>query len=234
MANLETQASPFEILLGSDTRFKIWIQLNLYGELKLSQIAENLQKSKSTIHEHIQKLLKAGLLQISQEKQSRGWIPAKFYQLAPDWKEKFYNSPEIKDIEGQTELQENLKHINRQKVITRMNMNILELKMQFHDLFEQKLLSENQEDRDKYLKKYTEMRYSQKREKLGKLTSDIVDFFGFYEDSKYYKFMYDVLTIEFDSKEEPPQQKERSANNEKSFYVMLTGIPLKKMLDLLK
>jgi predicted DNA-binding protein YlxM (UPF0122 family) len=38
------------------TRFQIFTYLNIYGKLSLTEIAEKLNKSKSTIHEHIKKL----------------------------------------------------------------------------------------------------------------------------------------------------------------------------------
>ncbi|MFX0040923.1 MAG: helix-turn-helix domain-containing protein [Promethearchaeota archaeon] len=38
------------------TRFQIFTYLNIYGKLSLTEIAEKLHKSKSTIHEHIKKL----------------------------------------------------------------------------------------------------------------------------------------------------------------------------------
>ncbi|MFX1469814.1 MAG: helix-turn-helix domain-containing protein [Promethearchaeota archaeon] len=38
------------------TRFQIFTYLNMYGKLSLTEIAEKLNKSKSTIHEHIKKL----------------------------------------------------------------------------------------------------------------------------------------------------------------------------------
>ncbi|MFX1281852.1 MAG: HTH domain-containing protein [Promethearchaeota archaeon] len=42
-------------LLGK-TKFQIYSFLNIYGQLSLSEIAQKLNKSKSTIHSHIQKM----------------------------------------------------------------------------------------------------------------------------------------------------------------------------------
>jgi predicted DNA-binding protein YlxM (UPF0122 family) len=40
----------------SKTRFQIYTYLKIYGKLSLTEIAEKLNKSKSTIHEHIKKI----------------------------------------------------------------------------------------------------------------------------------------------------------------------------------
>ncbi len=50
----EQMADLMELL--NKTRFQIFTYLNMYGKLSLTEIAQKLNKSKSTIHEHIKKL----------------------------------------------------------------------------------------------------------------------------------------------------------------------------------
>ena len=50
----EQMANLMDLL--NKTRFEIYTYLNMYGKLSLTEIAEKLNKSKSTIHEHIKKL----------------------------------------------------------------------------------------------------------------------------------------------------------------------------------
>ncbi|MFX0043239.1 MAG: winged helix-turn-helix domain-containing protein [Candidatus Hodarchaeota archaeon] len=50
----EQMSAMFDLL--NKTRFQIYTYLNMYGKLSLTEISEKLNKSKSTIHEHIKKL----------------------------------------------------------------------------------------------------------------------------------------------------------------------------------
>ncbi|MFX0084024.1 MAG: ArsR/SmtB family transcription factor, partial [Candidatus Hodarchaeota archaeon] len=50
----------FDLL--SKTRFQIFTFLNMYGKLSLTEIAQKLNKSKSTIHGHIKKMKNADAL----------------------------------------------------------------------------------------------------------------------------------------------------------------------------
>jgi len=65
----------------NDTRFQIWGLLSMYHELSLSELCNKLNKSKSTVHHHLQRLLDIGIIEVVREEKVRGSIPAKIYSL---------------------------------------------------------------------------------------------------------------------------------------------------------
>ena len=75
-------------LLNHEIRFKIFSLLNMYPELNFTELSEKLNKSKSTIHPHIQKLIDVELIHVSREEQVRGKFSRKYYSLVPDIFEK--------------------------------------------------------------------------------------------------------------------------------------------------
>jgi DNA-binding transcriptional ArsR family regulator len=75
-----SQYDPIKIFQ-NDTRFQIWGLLSMYQELSFSKICRKLNKSKSTVHYHLQKLIELGLIEVVREEKVRGSIPAKIYSL---------------------------------------------------------------------------------------------------------------------------------------------------------
>ncbi|MFW9823178.1 MAG: ArsR family transcriptional regulator [Candidatus Thorarchaeota archaeon] len=65
----------------NDTRFQIWGLLSMYQELSFSDLCRKLNKSKSTVHHHLQKLIEIGIVEVIREEKVRGSIKAKFYAL---------------------------------------------------------------------------------------------------------------------------------------------------------
>jgi len=84
----EIQEETVTEILKSEIRFRIFVLLNLYPELSFSEISQKLNKSKSTIHPHLEKLIKLELIEVSREEKVRGNIPAKFYSLKKGYLEK--------------------------------------------------------------------------------------------------------------------------------------------------
>ncbi|UCC19779.1 MAG: winged helix-turn-helix transcriptional regulator [Promethearchaeota archaeon] len=72
---------PFFELLESEIRFRIFSLLNIYPELSFSEIAEQLNKSKSTLHPHIQKLMDIGVVELSRDEKVRGNFTRNYYSL---------------------------------------------------------------------------------------------------------------------------------------------------------
>ncbi|MFX1490508.1 MAG: winged helix-turn-helix domain-containing protein [Promethearchaeota archaeon] len=71
-------------LFQNDTRFQMWGLLSMYSELSFSEICKKLEKSKSTVYHHLQKLIEIGLVEVKREEKVRGSIPAKIYALRND------------------------------------------------------------------------------------------------------------------------------------------------------
>ncbi|MCF2139310.1 MAG: helix-turn-helix domain-containing protein [Candidatus Lokiarchaeota archaeon] len=68
-------------LLADETNFEIILSLFIYQELTLSQLEEYIQKSRSTIHRHLQLLKRSELIKESKEVKVRSHIPAKYYSV---------------------------------------------------------------------------------------------------------------------------------------------------------
>jgi DNA-binding transcriptional ArsR family regulator len=83
-----SKEEPIIEILRSEIRFRIFVLLNLYPELSYTEISQKLGKSKSTIHPHLEKLIKLELIEVSREEKIRGNIPAKFYSLKKGYLEK--------------------------------------------------------------------------------------------------------------------------------------------------
>ncbi|MFW9971233.1 MAG: ArsR/SmtB family transcription factor [Candidatus Odinarchaeota archaeon] len=73
--------SSFIDVLKSEVRFRIFSLFNLYPELSLTELKDIMNRSKSTIHHHLDKLIEAGLIEVSREEKVRGNILKKYYSL---------------------------------------------------------------------------------------------------------------------------------------------------------
>lgn len=93
MNKLEIYKEPFFELLESELRFRIFSLLNIYPELSFSEIAELLDKSKSTLHPHIRKLIDIEVIEVSREEKVRGNFTRNYYSL----KSGVFNDLEVVD-----------------------------------------------------------------------------------------------------------------------------------------
>ncbi|MFX0140148.1 MAG: winged helix-turn-helix domain-containing protein [Candidatus Hodarchaeota archaeon] len=71
-------------ILRSKTRFQICNLLNIYRDLSVLDLSRRIGKSKSTIYEHLKKMMDSGFVKISREEKSRSNIYKKYYS----WVEK--------------------------------------------------------------------------------------------------------------------------------------------------
>ena len=226
--------SSYEILFESETRFEIWIQLSLNSEMNLGELSRQLKRSKSTIHEHLKKLLKAGLITEIRKEYVKGRIPSKYYSLDIDYFIKLSESPEIPSKTVQMDIQSAIKHISRQKVFARMNQKLLEYKMKFHNHMEKKLLSENPEIQEKYLEIFNSMRLSKIEGESTRLTSDIIDYIEFYSDELYYDFMVDFLRLGEKYELKQMELLKKNPKMKQDFIISLISLPIRKIQRELK
>jgi len=69
-------------ILDNKIRFRIFQLLFVYGELSLTELTKQMNKSKPALYHHLQKMIKLGIIQVSKEEAVRGSIKAKHYCLA--------------------------------------------------------------------------------------------------------------------------------------------------------
>ncbi|MFX0042817.1 MAG: helix-turn-helix domain-containing protein [Candidatus Hodarchaeota archaeon] len=98
MNELEIYKKHFFELLESELRFRIFSLLNIYPELSFSEIAKLLDKTKSTLHPHLQKLIDIGVIEVSREEKVRGNFTRNYYSL----KSGVFNDLEVVDIKLST------------------------------------------------------------------------------------------------------------------------------------
>ncbi len=99
MDNISSKKEQMSDLLDllNKTRFQIYTYLNIYGKLSLTEIAEKLNKSKSTIHEHIKKLKEVnGIIEekrpiYSDPNSNKPKVFENVYSLNPEFTTEFEN-----------------------------------------------------------------------------------------------------------------------------------------------
>ena len=86
--NSKADESSVAELLDSEIRFQIFSLLSMYPELSFTELSKKLNKSKSTLHPHLKKLIEdLDLIEIS-KKVRRGGNPAQYYSLKPGYEDK--------------------------------------------------------------------------------------------------------------------------------------------------
>jgi DNA-binding MarR family transcriptional regulator len=74
-------------IMSSEPKFQIWSMLSIYQELSLADLARLTYKSKSTIHEHLKKMIEGGIVYETRSEPSKSNIEKKYYGLAPEIQE---------------------------------------------------------------------------------------------------------------------------------------------------
>jgi len=80
----QPQQIKFDELLQNVTRINIFMYLKMNASLSFGEIVRLTKKSKSTVHHHLQKLIKGGLVQeVIKSKEPRNQFDPKHYELVP-------------------------------------------------------------------------------------------------------------------------------------------------------
>jgi len=82
--NQKSEKLTIDNIVRSKTRFQICNFLIIYRELSILDLSRRIGKSKSTIYEHLKKMMDAGFVRVSREEKSRSNIKRKYYS----WVEK--------------------------------------------------------------------------------------------------------------------------------------------------
>jgi len=85
-------------LFKSRTRLLIYALLSINVEMNLNEMKKLLKKSKSTLSEHLHKMIKAGLVVVTREEKIRGNIKSKYFCLAENAKEAVHDIKPRKNI----------------------------------------------------------------------------------------------------------------------------------------
>ena len=128
------KSSDISDLLKNQVRFNIYSMLEVFGELSLTKLAYKLHKSKSTIHEHLKRLLETGLIStpIKKPSLSKSNVFENYYKLSENYRNV------LSHIDDQLDLltpmtKRKAKHILQMgKSMTKFFISSLEKKLSFY------------------------------------------------------------------------------------------------------
>lgn len=215
-------------IFNSNIRFRILQLLFVYGELSLTELTKHMNKSKSALYHHLQKMINFGVVKVSREEQVRGSIMAKYYRLDEQsaLNIQLISEEELKKISNPKKRLKTLESIiNTYK----SSISLFRKKMDILDLYTDFLEKEVQarEDSDKI-----QLDFQQ-------LISDYnIGFQAQYLSEKQYKKFIEYyqdfylkireMIVSNDSKRD--QKNGKIA--ERPYFVLTLIMPLKKLLDL--
>ncbi|MFW9820614.1 MAG: winged helix-turn-helix domain-containing protein [Candidatus Thorarchaeota archaeon] len=215
--------SKIDMSVLTGVRMRILGLLNVYPELSFTELAKKLEKSKSTIHPHLHKLIELGIVEISKKEHIRANIEAHYYSLTPD-AEKILLIAAYDYSQGfDKELIQNIAKSRKSFAI--YNRRILDKYNEFCEYLEET-------DSDDIVEIYKEIYKTINFEKL-----DQSHFFGanyFFTENqwkRWQKLLYKLL-LEFE--EQCIKEQKENPNQEKYIYWFQMGIPVKILFEEIK
>ena len=204
----------------NDIRYRIWGLLTIYHELSYTELAKKLGKSKSTIHPHLQEMIKLGVVEISKRKHVRANIEAHYYSLAPDAEDilslagfdisKGYDKELIKKI------------ATSNKSLATYNKKMLDKQIKFFEYLEES-------DSEDIVEFYTKIYKTINRTKNDISHAFMGQFFLTEDQWKRWQKMYFKLIMEFEA--ECVKEQKEHPNQERYIYWFSTGIPVKILFE---
>ena len=217
----ENEIKPtIDISVLTGIRLRIYGLLNVYPELSFTQLAKKLGKSKSTIHPHLQKLIKLGIVKISKKKHVRANIEAHYYSLTPDADEITFKA--AYDLSNGLTKELVHKIAKSTKSLAIYHRNILDKAIKFCEYLEET-------DSDDIVEIFKDIYKTVNYTKL-----DISHFFMshfFFTENQWKRLqnlLYEILT-EFE--EQYSKEQKENPNQEKFIYWFHMGIPVKILFE---
>lgn len=143
--NQKSKPLTIDEIVRSKTRFQICNFLIIYRELSILDLSRRIGKSKSTIYEHLKKMMDAGFVKVSREEKSRSNIKRKYYS----WIEK--DSERIKPEKFSEEYCRHKIDVLRSFAV--LNQSILKNWIEFLENLEEKFEEGNLEEAVSIFKK---------------------------------------------------------------------------------
>jgi predicted transcriptional regulator len=217
----ENQVKPtIDISVLSGLRLRIWGLLNVYPELSFTELAKKLGKSKSTIHPHLQKLIKLGIVEISKREHIKANIEAHYYSLTPD-------ADEITLIASDDLSQGFNKELVQKSAKTNKSIAIYHRK--FLDKFIKFCEYGEETDSDDIVEIAKEIYKTVNYEKL-----DISHVFGghfFFTENQWKRFQKLLFNLVVEFEEQCIKEQKENPHQEKYIYWFHTGIPVKILFE---
>jgi len=204
----------------NDIRYRIWGLLTVYNELSFTQLARKLGKSKSTIHPHLQEMIKQGIVEISRKKHVRANIEAHYYSLTS-------NAGDILSFAGFDVSKGYDKELYKKiatsiKSLATYNKKILEKYIQFLEFVEET-------NSDDIVEVYEAIYKTVNRTKQDISHAFMGQFFLTEDQWKRWQKIYFNSIMEFEA--ECLKEQKENPNQEKYLYWFGIGIPVKILFE---
>ncbi len=246
-------------LLVKQTRFSIYMYLEVYRELSLTQLSTYLNKSKSTILENIKVLKEIGFVEgpipkIVKKKGDKN-IVEHFYKLHPNYQEKLaildYNfdySNGLRREDALTLWETGLEIVKIQKSVCDIQRRFSEKLIENHKFkdSDENLNEEEKAKKKMKLEKDLKMAYeiiNPCKDEDGKcirnekgnyiFDSEAFNSWDYFTRKQFRVFRERYFKMFEDLQEEFKDEEKYDPNEEKSLYFFSSAMPLKKMLDYL-
>ena len=198
----EKERHPYFLLLESEVRFRIFSLLHIYPELSFSKISNLLNKSKSTLHPHLQKLIEIGLIEVSREEKVKGNFTRNYYSL---------KSGIFKELDYLDDLDENYLD-NSIFILVKNWMKFIIKTIRLYEKYLETL--ESEENGMNILKEHL-------------INQEALSGMFFFSESQFKKAS--KLTIEYLKMMEKIQNE--GVVEEKPFYILALTLPVKQMIE---
>lgn len=206
-------------MLKFSTRFDIWGLLSIYNELSLTELSAKMNKSKSTIHSHMQKLIEAGIVvqKVADEyEDSNKNLKKVVYRLAENLEE---NEPEScslakEDKYSVSKLQDRLQ---AQQTFTEYQILLAQNWLNYVKSLQEKL---NEKTKDEVINTCKLM-----DEHVCSLTT-----ISFYSEDQAKKFREKMLEVYFEIEKEQAEKNKKDPSP-RPYYGGLTVWPIKLAID---
>ncbi len=202
-------------ILRQETKFQIYGNLCVSRELSLSDLAKIINKSKSTIHEHLQNLIDWGYVEISREEQVRSNIFKKYYR----WNKKADFATCIWDKNEKMNEKTAREKIETWRSFAAYNQNIMNNYLKFLDKLDKLLDTNDEEEKNKVFKILEEIKSNDTKPK----PFHSVAFYTPENALKFYNKLHEIY------KEIPDE--ERSEAEESPYYGGFWILPIKLIMD---
>lgn len=202
----------------SDIRFQIWALLTIYHELSFSQLAEKLGKAKSTIHPHLQRLIELGIIKISRKEPVRANIVAHYYTLKPGHEEKMM-------IIGKADQSEKINKEFLQKVAGSFKSLAMFNKMILEKYIELLTTLEDSENIEELWKELFKIDFNQS------ILEEAFNNIQFLTESQWKRLQKKIFQLFIDFEKECIKEWNKNPNEERSFYFLASGIPIKNIFE---
>ena len=215
--------------------YQLWGIFSMYSLVSLSELANRLGKSKSTIHPYIKDLLQREIIEVKEEKQIRGNIKAKIYGFKEGYHERIFDCEKDSKCLQKTEFDKEFgaKILKETIMKTKLHMKTLDTQLTFCEKLLNSGINGPDERAIEILKKIYTLDANPGSKKMFK-KKDIFTSVAYNSEKSHRlldKMMQELLKR---FNKETDEEEKNFPDIEKPYHFISFGMPLKLMMDYLK